>query len=461
VSGGLSAAANAYTQAASSVGVTFDSSTHASTATITTYSAAGTALANQSVSIYMDGVKQAGTFSTGSAGTLAYPLTNIYGGKHEIRVVADGGATKAAEFNRDSIDTSTGNATYMNPTPVLVDSVLVLRGFSESHMIPGARVTIDNYKSGDRLTPPASLPSGVTSTWDSNTGSLELSGNILASELQSLLRAVTFQTTSTDPATRSVTFSLGSALPGATGHFYDYVAATLNWTDAKNAAAAKTYLGLQGYMATITSQEENDLIAAKVYADAWIGASDSASEGYWYWVTGPETGKLISTGNYSSSTGNPKVASGSYMNWASGEPNDSGGEDYAHLYSTQSGKWNDFPHTKTIGFIVEYGGMSAYPVLSLTATRSIDMVFTYTITYNLDGGTNDTDAPATYTNVSDTITLGTPSKQGYTFAGWYDALTGAIKSPPLPPEPPVTRPSMPAGRLPPISPIRSSITRRK
>jgi hypothetical protein len=110
VSGGLSATPDAYTQAASSVGITFDSDTHASTATITTYSAAGSALANQSVSIYIDGVKQTGTFSTGSDGTLAYALTNVYGGKHEIRVVADGGATKAAEFNRDSIDTSAGNA---------------------------------------------------------------------------------------------------------------------------------------------------------------------------------------------------------------------------------------------------------------------------------------------------------------------------------------------------------------
>jgi len=431
VSGGLSAEANAYTQAASSVGITFDSDTNANAATITTYDAAGAAMANQIVSIYIDGVKQSGTFSTGSNGTLAHDLTNVYGGKHEIRVVADGGATKATEFNRDSIDTSAGNATYVNPTPVQVDPELVVRGFSESHMIPGARVTIDNFKSGDRLTPPASLPTGVTSTWDSNTGSLEFSGNILASELQALLRAVSFQTTSTEITRRSVTFSLGSALPGDTGHFYDYVAASLNWTDAKNAAAAKTYLGLQGYMATITSQEENDLIATKVNADAWIGASDSASEGNWYWVTGPETGLPISTGNYSSTAGTPIVASGSYMNWASGEPNDylngSPGEDYAHIYSTQGGTWNDFPHTKTIGYIVEYGGMSAYPVLSLAATRSIDMVFTYKITYSLDGGTNYTGAPTSYTNTSETITFGTPARQGYAFDGWYDASTGGNK----------------------------------
>ena len=45
-------------------------------------------------------------------------------------------------------------------------------------------------------------------------------------------------------------------------------------------------------------------------------------------------------------------------------------------------------------------------------------VNSYTITYNLDGGTNPSDAPETYT-VEDAITLPTPTKAGYTFNGWY------------------------------------------
>ena len=43
---------------------------------------------------------------------------------------------------------------------------------------------------------------------------------------------------------------------------------------------------------------------------------------------------------------------------------------------------------------------------------------TYTITYNLDGGTNHGSNPATYT-VENTITLQNPSKDGYNFLGWY------------------------------------------
>ncbi len=44
---------------------------------------------------------------------------------------------------------------------------------------------------------------------------------------------------------------------------------------------------------------------------------------------------------------------------------------------------------------------------------------TYTITYNLDGGTNNSSNPSTYKTGNSTITLKAPTKSGYTFAGWY------------------------------------------
>ena len=43
----------------------------------------------------------------------------------------------------------------------------------------------------------------------------------------------------------------------------------------------------------------------------------------------------------------------------------------------------------------------------------------YRITYNLNDGTNAASNPATYTIETDTITLATPQKEGFTFAGWY------------------------------------------
>ncbi len=43
----------------------------------------------------------------------------------------------------------------------------------------------------------------------------------------------------------------------------------------------------------------------------------------------------------------------------------------------------------------------------------------YGITYNLDGGTNDASNPTKYTIETATITLAAPTKNGYTFDGWY------------------------------------------
>ncbi|OHD37271.1 MAG: hypothetical protein A2015_09845 [Spirochaetes bacterium GWF1_31_7] len=51
---------------------------------------------------------------------------------------------------------------------------------------------------------------------------------------------------------------------------------------------------------------------------------------------------------------------------------------------------------------------------------------TYNISYTLNTGNNYYGSPATYTIETATITLGTPTRTGYTFDGWYDnaGLTG-------------------------------------
>ena len=59
---------------------------------------------------------------------------------------------------------------------------------------------------------------------------------------------------------------------------------------------------------------------------------------------------------------------------------------------------------------------------SYTANWTLD---TYTITYNLDGGTNNSSNPATYTYTTAAFTLQHPTKTGYTFKGWSGTgLTG-------------------------------------
>jgi uncharacterized repeat protein (TIGR02543 family) len=52
----------------------------------------------------------------------------------------------------------------------------------------------------------------------------------------------------------------------------------------------------------------------------------------------------------------------------------------------------------------------------------------FSITYNLDNGINDVDNPITYTSNDDAHILFEPTKEGYTFVGWYDnsEFTGDI-----------------------------------
>ena len=51
----------------------------------------------------------------------------------------------------------------------------------------------------------------------------------------------------------------------------------------------------------------------------------------------------------------------------------------------------------------------------------------YTITYNLDGGTNNDQNPVTYT-IEDKVILQKPTKEGYTFYYWQndDSRVGGI-----------------------------------
>lgn len=62
-------------------------------------------------------------------------------------------------------------------------------------------------------------------------------------------------------------------------------------------------------------------------------------------------------------------------------------------------------------FEVESTGLHSYMFL----TKSIG----YTITYNLDGGTNSANNPSKYT-IDNEVQFSEPSKTGYEFTGWYD-----------------------------------------
>ncbi len=209
-----------------------------------------------------------------------------------------------------------------------------------------------------------SLPTGVTAVttgYDSATG--ETSSSIAFEGTQADINTALQLLRANLQENPDMSISIdvqpgGKAYYSYNGHFYEFVEASgITWQDAKAAAAGKTFMGLHGYLATITSEGENNFAADKLAGDGWIGASDAVIEGIWKWVEGPEgeanaggtqfwTGdtdaEASSTTNYGSALG------GAYANWAATEPNNSdasnGGEDYAHFYGvgTNKGTWNDY-----------------------------------------------------------------------------------------------------------------------
>ena len=145
-------------------------------------------------------------------------------------------------------------------------------------------------------------------------------------------------------------------------NYYDFIEVTNPytgnnnaWTTARNAAAASNYNGVNGHLATISSQAENDFLIGLVsgnytgFTGAWLGGK--APEG---WLVGPENGQAFI-----------------YTNWAGVEPNNAG-----YIYMSigtnfgTPGQWADdslvqgvpsFPNDPVIGYFVEYENAAPVP----------------------------------------------------------------------------------------------------
>ena len=171
-------------------------------------------------------------------------------------------------------------------------------------------------------------------------------------------------------------------------HYYKFIPQVISWEQAYNKSKEMTYKGLKGYLATISSEEEHDLIFNSIaktpgllggtrllhknsltqindedrISENFLSAATSQSPFYqdnsstdyatgegWYWATGPEAGQVFWTKpTWSNGTG----ANGNYAAWNSqfNEPNNDVGRETVLQFAFKNSKlWNDIPD-KTIGF---------------------------------------------------------------------------------------------------------------
>lgn len=138
-----------------------------------------------------------------------------------------------------------------------------------------------------------------------------------------------------------VQWTVGS---GGNDHWYEFISTSVTWQNAFTAANAASYGGMNGYLATITSANENSFVAGVANgALAWLGGSDAGNAvNSWTWRNGPENGLAFT-----------------YTNWNGGEPNNCcGGEDYLHINWATYGGWNDHGGPGNAGhingYVIEY-----------------------------------------------------------------------------------------------------------
>jgi hypothetical protein len=277
------------------------------------------------------------------------------------------------------IASSTGISVYhAGGSAVAVDPNLTVVG---AGTLTGATVTIGAGfdAAHDRLA--FTNAGGITGSYNQATGVLTLTGTASTAAYQAALRAVTYSNVGgslPNTAQRVVTFTIGAALANpANGHYYEFVTApaSTSWTQAQDGAAARTYLGLRGYLVTITDAAETAFVKDKIAGGGWIGmtAVTPTCPRAWRWVTGPEAGTDFFT---NTSPGAGTAIGGRYINWGPGQPDGcGGGETYGQV--TSVGNWNDLPLTVSApgtifeikGYVVEYGGMPTDPVRVLSATK--------------------------------------------------------------------------------------------
>ncbi|WP_419212255.1 PA14 domain-containing protein [Maribacter sp. X9] len=340
------------------------------------------------------GITLSGSDSDGDGLDNAIDATTGYaepGGKINNPLNTNGGSIALPDWDndadsggdvdyRDAIDdslnqpptiTATGEQLYCPGTMVPIAETVSITDPDDTDIAAVFIQISANYdNTGDELVLTGSHPA-INATWDVSEGKLSLIGPASLAAFETAISAVVYRSSATPVAgtMKEISIVLNEAnYLFSTQHYYEYIPALgITWTAAKDAAALRTFYGLQGYLATLTVADEADLLGKQSSGAGWIGASDAGVEGEWRWVTGPEAGTQFWSGNGTGSVTGPY----NYANWNNGEPNNSGGEDYAHINAPGTGfdgSWNDLSNTGAAsgnyqpkGYLVEYGGTPGDP----------------------------------------------------------------------------------------------------
>ncbi len=316
----------------------------------------------------------------------------------------------AQSTNIAPVLTATGNQIYCPKTSInIVTDMNIVDPDDSSIDAIYIQISSGYNENQDILTLSGSYPN-ITSTWNANEGKLKLFNplglQVTYNDFIIAIKNVLYTNTSNKPTGNrafSISISQANYLP-SNQHYYEYVSALgITWYNAKAAAETRSYYGLKGYLVTILSGEEQQLVGEQALGSGWIGGSDQDREGYWIWMTGPEKDvmfyyNLESTPSPGVYVSNPRSAGYTpnfafwnrssahyYDNIPYFEPNnietDGIGENFAHITEPGigiKGSWNDLTYNGATdgpyqpkGYLVEYGGMPDDPIINISTSTSI------------------------------------------------------------------------------------------
>jgi hypothetical protein len=212
------------------------------------------------------------------------------------------------------------------------------------------------------------LPSGLTLSSDG-----KITGTMAEVEANTTFNFTVKATSESGSSANSPTLSISKITNGfiynaSNNHYYkSFQASAITWDQAKTLAEGKSCGVLQGYLATIISNNELTFIDTKVYptrpVNIFIGATSTASAGTWRWVTGPEG--LMDGGQGLLFYSNNQIQNNLIAPWDFARGANPNATNKRHMFIYQfyepkflpweTGNLNSFFGSGTDGYLVEFG----------------------------------------------------------------------------------------------------------
>ena len=197
--------------------------------------------------------------------------------------------------------------------------------------------------------------------------------------------------------------------PDGSVHYYVWVASSgIDYGPAYSEAKTYYFQGMRGYMATITSEYESELLTEISKLEGWSGGarttdvisdkrtsisnpthSNSGIGIYYRWLCGPETDFRYYQGPKYNSTGAGPM-NNAFSGWNPTEPNDSSSENCMQVNHTNL-RWNDYYawNDNIKGYFIEFGGTGKEYKVGLATYPANDKYNEAKLTIPNGGLTND------------------------------------------------------------------------